>query len=49
MRSDFMPGRFVCTTDDNTAVIMQVQFPREYNPRVFTLYACFNPYDIKEA
>lgn len=34
MRSDFMPGRFVCTTDDNTAVIMQVQFPREYNPRV---------------
>lgn len=32
MRSDFMLSRSVCTTDDNIAVIMQVQFPREYNP-----------------
>lgn len=34
MRSDFMLGRFVCSTDDNIAVIMQVQFPREYSPRL---------------
>lgn len=27
-----MLGRFACTTDDNVAVIMQVQFPRQYNP-----------------
>lgn len=32
MRSDFMLDRFVSTEDDNIAVIMQVQFPREYNP-----------------
>lgn len=32
MRFDFMLGRFVCTADDNIAVIMQVQFLQEYNP-----------------
>lgn len=32
MRSDFMLCRFVRATDNNSAVIMQVQFPKEYNP-----------------
>lgn len=40
MRSDFMLGRFVCTTDDNIAVTMQVQFPTEYN-HVFHVVCMF--------
>ncbi len=38
MRSDFALDRFVCTTDDNIAVIMQVQFLRKYNPGFHVVY-----------
>lgn len=50
MRSDFMLGRFVCTADDNTAVIMQVHaISLRIQPSVSHCVACFSPYDLKEA
>lgn len=50
MRSDFMLGRFVCTADDNTVVIMQVHaISLRMQACVSRRVACFHPYDIKEA